>query len=167
MTELQAPEGPRYAMIAAYAYGTKPDYEDHANAGMYGQAVAQLHNHSDDFVTDHQGPRMKVEYLLDTSLDVVRPFLEEGSDDLEYLDKTADDLRQQVASVPTESLPANSRPSRFLYWQSLKAMQSIEYQRYCTQIPRLSSLYLIPSDHSSVGTHNNIYSRMTAVGTLL
>ena len=104
VTELQAPEGPRYAIVTAYAYGAKPNYEDHANAGLYGQAVAQLHNHSDDFVTDHLRPRMDVEYLLDTSLDVVRPFLDEGTDDLEYLNKTSDDLRQKAASVPTESL---------------------------------------------------------------
>lgn len=104
VTELQAPEGLRYAIVTDYAHGAKPDYKDPANAGMYGTAVAQLHNLSDDFVTDHHRPRLEVEYLLDTSVDVIRPFLVKGSDDIEYLDKTAEDLRQKVAGVRVESL---------------------------------------------------------------
>ena len=104
VTQLQAPEGLRYAIVTDYAHGAKPDYEDHANAGIYGQAVALLHNHSDDFITDHHRPRIEVGYLLDTSLGVVRPFLPKGSDDLEYLNRTADELRQKVESVPIDSL---------------------------------------------------------------
>lgn len=104
VTRLQAPEGLRYAIVTDFAHGAKPDYEDPANAGLYGQAVAQLHNHSDDFITDHHRPRLEVRYLLDTSLEVVRRFLSEGSDELEFLNKTADELRLKVVSAPAEGL---------------------------------------------------------------
>jgi len=104
ITKLQAPEGVRYAMVTAYAHGTTLNHRNHANAAMYGQAVAQLHNLSDDFVTDYHRPRLDVEYLLNTSLDIISAFLVKESDDLEYLDKTATDLRQKIASVPVENL---------------------------------------------------------------
>jgi len=71
---------------------------------MYGQAVAQLHNLSDDFVTDHHRPRLEVEYLLNTSLDIVRTFLVKESDDLEYLNKVAKVLSQNIAGVSVENL---------------------------------------------------------------
>ena len=103
ITELQTPEGLRYALVTAHAYGEGPDYEDHANAGMYGQALSQLHNLSDDFVTVHNRPRLELGYLLDTSMNVIRLFLAKESDDLKYLDKTAQDLRQKVADVHVES----------------------------------------------------------------
>lgn len=104
ITALQAPEGLRYAIVTEYAYGEVPDYKDHANASLYGQAVAKLHNLSDDFVTDHHRPRLEVEYLLNTSVDIIRPFLAKRSDDLEFLIKVAEDLRQKVAGVRVESL---------------------------------------------------------------
>lgn len=103
ITELQAPEGLRYAIVTAYAHGAKPDYKDLANVSLYGEAVAQLHNASDDFVTDHHRPRLEAEYLLDTSLDIIRPFLTKGTDDFEYLNKTAEYLHEKIASVPLES----------------------------------------------------------------
>ncbi len=104
ITELHAPEGLRYAIVTDHACGVLPDYSDDASAGNYGQAVAQLHKLSDDFVTDHHRPRLEVDYLLDTSMDIIRPFLAKGSDDLDYLNKTAQDLHRKVASVPVESL---------------------------------------------------------------
>jgi len=104
ITELQAPEGLRYAIVTDYAHGATPNYKDPASAGMYGQAVAKLHNLSDDFHTEHYRPKLEVEYLLDTSLDVVRPFLDSNSDDLKRLNKTVSDLREKLSVVPLASL---------------------------------------------------------------
>jgi len=104
ITALQAPEGIRYAIVTSFAHGDKPDYDDLVNAGMYGQAVAQLHNLSDDFVTDHNRPILDLEYLLDTSMDIVRPFVTKGSDEIEYLNKIAEELRQRVIAMDDEKL---------------------------------------------------------------
>ncbi len=104
ITELQAPEGLRHAIVTNYAQGAKPDYRNCASAGLYGQAVAQIHNLSDDFVTDHHRPRLEVEYLLDTSLDVVRPFLVKGSNEYEIMNETVEDLRQKLAGTRVNSL---------------------------------------------------------------
>jgi len=103
ITALQAPEGLRYAIVTEYAYGEVPDYKDLANASMYGEAVAQLHNLSGDFVTDYHRPRLEVEYLLEKSVEVVRPFLAKGSDELEVFKKTAEVLRNEVAGVRVEN----------------------------------------------------------------
>src|SRR5918912_866464 len=54
LTEVDAPEGPRLAVLFVHAAGDEwvPRHEREAHAAAYGEAAARLHNACDDFAID-------------------------------------------------------------------------------------------------------------------
>ena len=104
ISEIQAPEGTRHVLVTAYANGSIPEYSELADASLYGASIAQLHNQSDDFVSDHTRPRLEIEYLLNTSLEVIKSFLTNNPDDLAYINAMAEELRKEVAGVAIDNL---------------------------------------------------------------
>ncbi|WP_088920963.1 phosphotransferase enzyme family protein [Granulosicoccus antarcticus] len=71
---------------------------------MFGASVAELHHLSDGFETEHVRSRLEVEYLLDESVNIIKPFLRNKKDDLTFLEETADELRRAVNSIAIKSL---------------------------------------------------------------
>ena len=49
-------------------------------------------------------PELEIDFLLDTSLDIIRPYLKRISADLKFIDDTAADLRRTVGSVSVNNL---------------------------------------------------------------
>jgi Ser/Thr protein kinase RdoA (MazF antagonist) len=104
VTEIQAPEGVRYVMVTTHANGTEPDYGNVENGRLFGESVAELHNLSDDFETEYARPKLDIENLLDVPLNIIRPFLDTKSEDLEFLENTATNLREAVSKVGPSNL---------------------------------------------------------------
>ncbi len=104
VSELHAPEGLRYAIITAHAKGSVPNYADAENARLFGASVAGLHHLSTGFETEHVRPRLEIDYLLDTSLAVMKPFLKKTPANLTFIEKTATDLRRAVGNVSLHNL---------------------------------------------------------------
>lgn len=104
VSEIQSPEGLRYVIVTTHAKGTEPNYDDVDNGRLYGESVAELHNCSSEFESHHARPRLEIEYLLDTPLDIISPYLERRPEDLKYIESTAADLRQAVNSVELKNL---------------------------------------------------------------
>lgn len=104
VTEIQSPEGLRHVIITTHAEGKDPDYDDSDNGRLFGESVADLHNRSSGFKSQHTRPRLDIENLLDTSLNVIFSYLDQGSEDLKILKSTATDLRHTVNSVDQKKL---------------------------------------------------------------
>lgn len=104
VSELHSPEGLRYAIMTTHAKGSIPNYDDAENARLFGASVAELHHRSEGFETEHVRPRLETGYLLDSSLDIIRPFLQKNPADLKFVEDTAADLRRAVSNVPASSL---------------------------------------------------------------
>lgn len=104
ISELDSPEGLRYAILTKHAKGTEPNYDDSENGILFGAAVADLHHISEGFETKHIRPRLEIEYLLDNSLDIVKSYCHQNPKYLTYLNDTAMDLRHSVAAVPSHRL---------------------------------------------------------------
>lgn len=109
VSELQAPEGLRHVLLTTHAKGCEPGYCGRKaiyenDARLFGASVAELHDLSDDFKTGHKRPRLETEYLLDTSLDIIRPFLQDNLADLTCMDDMAIELHRIVDSVPMSKL---------------------------------------------------------------
>jgi len=104
VSELSAPEGPRYAILTTHAEGAEPDYDDVEMGRLFGASVAELHRWSEGFATRHVRPALDLAYLLDRSLEIIVPFCEQSAPGLAMLEATAGDLRRTVSAVPTDTL---------------------------------------------------------------
>ena len=74
---LEAPEGRRYAAVFCEAPGEELSYDETPAdvAYRYARAVASMHNALDDFSSSHQRTAFDLEYLIETSLRYVEPYL--------------------------------------------------------------------------------------------
>src|SRR5207302_10746358 len=87
LTEVDAPEGPRLAVLFVHAAGDEwvPRHEREAHAAAYGEAAARLHNACDDFASDQPRFALDLVHLLDRPLATFEPFLRDRPDDDRYL----------------------------------------------------------------------------------
>jgi Ser/Thr protein kinase RdoA (MazF antagonist) len=98
---LEAPEGPRPAVLFSHADGRPRHREldsDHVGS-IYGQLLAAMHQATDDFRTPHARAALDLDYLLDRPLATIRPFLEHRASDWTYLVDIADRLRKRVTQL--------------------------------------------------------------------
>ena len=72
ITEIQAPEGLRRAVLFEWAKGRTPKYGNAQDAFRYGQLVARLHCASDDMPASNARPRMDLNYLLGEPMERIR-----------------------------------------------------------------------------------------------
>jgi Ser/Thr protein kinase RdoA (MazF antagonist) len=102
---LRAPEGPRYAVLFAYADGVKPVPPFTATLYFhFGQATARLHGSLDDFTSLHARVPLDLAYLLDRPLAALRPWLAHRPDDWAFLVYLAEKVRAHVTALATAGL---------------------------------------------------------------
>jgi Ser/Thr protein kinase RdoA (MazF antagonist) len=82
---LPTPEGTRRLALFTYAAGTPLAWSEEEHSYLAGQMAAAIHAGSDDFVGQHARFRLDLEYLIETPLAMIRPFLAHRPDDWNYL----------------------------------------------------------------------------------
>lgn len=97
LTELDAPEGIRYAALFTFAEGTgKVDAE---TSKSYGHAVAQLHHAMDQYTPKHNRFELDTRHLLDEPLQQLLPFLKHRPADGKQVIEIAERLKKQLDTV--------------------------------------------------------------------
>ena len=101
--EIAAPEGNRYAALFAYAQGEVAlgDLNDQQSKSL-GATVAKLHQASQDFHPPVHRQPLDLKYLLEDSLEIIKPFLHHRPQDLEYLLMAIANLKKELAILPKE-----------------------------------------------------------------
>lgn len=103
---INAPEGNRAVVLFSFAPGIPLNYEDRGpeQALIYGRAMARLHNSMTPFQSVHQRYELDIDHLLDRPMAVIISNLRHRPEDLEYLKLLSNMLRQQLKSLPPNSL---------------------------------------------------------------
>lgn len=83
--ELNAPEGPRYAILFTIVPGTFPSSMTEAASYRFGQAVVQLHTLTDDYPSSRAGFRFDPVDMVDNPLVHLEPLFVEHREDYDYL----------------------------------------------------------------------------------
>jgi len=106
MRTLQAPEGPRPAVLFTYAPGdpVTPPKQNNTLSRLYGHAIAEIHAASDDFVSSHSRFHLDLAFLLDRSLQTIQPVLAQRPDNWAYLVQLADFLKKQIGLLAPQKL---------------------------------------------------------------
>ncbi len=104
LTEIMAPEGPRFVLLTALAEGSTPDYDSPETCRLVGQSVAKMHLASSGFTTFHKRSRLDLQGLLENSMVDVRNHMAHRPDALSIIENIAQDARTAVQAVTEESL---------------------------------------------------------------
>ncbi|UVI33149.1 phosphotransferase enzyme family protein [Paenibacillus spongiae] len=97
-TEIQAPEGTRYAALFAYAPGHMLPLSPET-AGRYGQAAARLHAIMNTFVSKHRRYQIDLKHLLDDRVPWILPLLEHRPEDQLFVNRVWRFLREHLDSI--------------------------------------------------------------------
>jgi Ser/Thr protein kinase RdoA (MazF antagonist) len=99
--EIFAPEGLRYASLFTYAQGRVPIGDLNVDQGYkLGETIAKMHCSVKDFRSSAQRQSLSLEYLLDESLGVIEPYLRFCSEDVAYLRRLVDQIKDRLADLP-------------------------------------------------------------------
>jgi Ser/Thr protein kinase RdoA (MazF antagonist) len=99
--EIFAPEGLRYASLFTYAPGRVPIGDlSIEQSHTLGETVAKMHCSTQDFRSSAQRQHLSLEYLLDESLGVIEPYLRFRSEDLAYLRRLVDQIKDRLEDFP-------------------------------------------------------------------
>jgi Ser/Thr protein kinase RdoA (MazF antagonist) len=99
--EINAPEGKRYAVLFTYAPGriAVGDLNDTQGYNL-GEVVAKLHQATLQFRSSATRQTLTLEYLLNDSLRSIAPFMQQQPQQLTYLMKVSDRIKQQLEDLP-------------------------------------------------------------------
>ncbi len=102
--EINAPEGSRYAALFIYAPGEIPlgDFNE-AQSQKLGEILAKVHQIGLNFQTKAQRNPLTLDYLLDDSLQIISPFLEQEYSDFKYLKENIINIKNKLKNLPQES----------------------------------------------------------------
>ncbi|ACK69445.1 aminoglycoside phosphotransferase [Gloeothece citriformis PCC 7424] len=102
--EINAPEGKRYAVLFPYAPGqiALGDFNC-TQSYLLGQTLAKLHQTSTHFSPLAYRNPLTPDYLLERSSDTIAPFLHHRHEDLQFLIKTIQEIKQQLNLLPTHA----------------------------------------------------------------
>ena len=102
--EIDAPEGRRYAALFAYAPGSVALGDlSPTQSYLLGKIVAKLHRAGREFDSSFHRQPLTLNYLLDDSLAIIAPFLENRYPDLRELLATVTQIKSQLRYLPTKS----------------------------------------------------------------
>ena len=99
--EINCPEGKRRVAVFTYAEGVPPDQnttEEHIK--LLGRTVAKLHNESQHFQSDFKREALSLEFLVDRSLQVIKPFLNKSQSD--YLTSVKTVIETNLAELESD-----------------------------------------------------------------
>ncbi|MFD0677554.1 MULTISPECIES: phosphotransferase [unclassified Paenibacillus] len=98
LTELEAPEGLRYAVLFTFAHGkTKVDVQ---TSRIFGRSVALLHRAADEYMPLHSRFSLDAKHLLDEPVQHILPFLQHRSDDYALVQEVTRRLRGYLDALP-------------------------------------------------------------------
>lgn len=100
---LNAPEGPRQAILFTYAPGHTPA-PDATQGYRYGRTLARLHTAADDFASRHARSPIDLAALLDRPLEAIRPALEGRSAAWASLLTLTEQVRARLRALPLAGL---------------------------------------------------------------
>ena len=101
---IPALEGDRYAALFPYAEGSVPLGDlNPTQSEIFGATLGKLHDTGSDFTYGAPPKALNLEYLLDNSLNTILPFLQEYSEDWDYLQQKADKMKEQLVDLPQEA----------------------------------------------------------------
>jgi Ser/Thr protein kinase RdoA (MazF antagonist) len=99
---IESPEGERMAALFHYAEGRAPaDGISTEHCVVLGRAVSNVHHRADTFKTDHTRPDLDLHYLVDESIEAIRPFLDSHAQS--YIDGLHKRLRLNWPDIPREA----------------------------------------------------------------
>jgi Ser/Thr protein kinase RdoA (MazF antagonist) len=103
---INLPEGPRCLVLFTTAVGKEPDYDidPEIKAHAYGQAVARLHQASDDFTSTYSRVPLDIDFLYRQTIEPVRPYLLHRPADWDFLQAYADKFFQRLSAWPPSAL---------------------------------------------------------------
>lgn len=103
LIEINAPEGERYASLFPYAPGQIPlgDLNPKQSYEL-GLNVAKIHQIGLNFSSKFERKPLTLEYLLDDSIHIIEPFLSHRLEDFNYLMKTIENIKIQLANFPKD-----------------------------------------------------------------
>ncbi len=104
ITEVQAPEGLRRAVLFEWVSGRNPRYRDEAHSTQYGNLVARMHDCAGDIAPHRAYPKMDVRYLLDEPLAIIRARLRGLKDLSRPLDELEVRLRNRLSRCGLQAL---------------------------------------------------------------
>lgn len=101
-SELKAPEGNRYSVLYESVEGDEiGDDENHIRA--FGEMVGKFHQCSDDMPGEYHRKHLDLEYLLDSSIEVISPHMPHRIEDLTIIKRIAEYCKEQIpALLPKE-----------------------------------------------------------------
>ncbi|WP_141499611.1 phosphotransferase [Paenibacillus luteus] len=97
LTELDAPEGKRYAVLFTYADGIGK--VDASTSATFGTSVAQLHLAMDHYTPKHERFELDTKHLLDEPLRQLLPFLQHRAADAQLVQEIADRLKLRLTAA--------------------------------------------------------------------
>ncbi len=99
--EINAPEGKRYAVLFVNAPGQIAIGDLNVNQSFkLGETVAKIHQVSLNFKPTVQRQPLTLDYLLESSLVAITPYLKNRSQDLNYLVEVVFQLETQLENLP-------------------------------------------------------------------
>ena len=99
--EINAPEGKRYAALFTYAPGKVALGDlNQTQAKILGETVAKFHQTAADFRPQANRQSLTLEYLLDNSLQIIAPFLDDKPQDSAYLVDAIAQIKHQLENFP-------------------------------------------------------------------
>lgn len=104
LIEINAPEGKRYASLFPFAQGQIPlgDLNEKQSYHL-GVTVAKIHNLGLNFNSQFERQALTLEYLLDDSLSIIKPFLQNRQTDFNYLIDQIENLKLKLSDFPKNS----------------------------------------------------------------
>jgi Ser/Thr protein kinase RdoA (MazF antagonist) len=113
-TNLGAPEGIRHAVLFSFAEGEIPIL-DEATCRLYGETLAQIHNHSDEFHSRHDRFPLDLDHLLDKPLQSIERLMTGQTEDIRYLQELAQKMKSKL---PVEALTTGFCHGDFHDWNT-------------------------------------------------
>jgi len=106
ITEIDAPEGTRYAVLFNSAIG-KAKKMNSKRCFNYGKMVAQIHKKTDEIFIQKNLKRFDIDlhYLLDEPLDCAKPFFNGKEKEYTYLKDMAEKLKDKIEKKLPKELP--------------------------------------------------------------
>ena len=103
---VSAPEGYRYVALFTEAPGNEISYEHEPEqiALRYGQAVARMHDITDDFTSTFPRFHLDMAHFIDQPLSNIKPFLEDQPEHWAYIQHFANTLRKHLLMLPASNL---------------------------------------------------------------
>lgn len=105
VTELVAPEGPRYAVLFKAAPGVPGDEGDPSRIKAFGEMVGRLHQAADRLPGTYRRSHLDLTHLIDENLPPIAALMTHRVGDLQLIYRIAETCKQRIAQLLPKSKP--------------------------------------------------------------